>query len=429
MHVYDLRAGDFAAAVRTFDRRYAPSPELIAKVADILAAVRGDGDAALIELTSRYDGCHLEPANFLVQPIERLEARGRIVPNLLRALEASKQNVQEFARRSQRTSWSAQNIQGAEVGERFDPFNRVGIYVPAGSAPLVSSAIMTVAIASAIGVPEIAVMTPAGAHPALNPSLLTALDLAGATEIYRLGGAQAIAALAYGTSTIPQVDKIFGPGNAYVTEAKRQVFGFVGVDLLPGPSEIMVLADDSANPRWIAADLLAQAEHGAHSIICLVTSTAELVEKVRQEILGQSKQLNRQKELTAVLEHNASAVIVGDWSQAVEVVNRFAPEHLIIVTRDAESWAEKITTAGAIFLGGYSPVALGDFVAGPSHELPTGGAAKCFSGLTVDQFQRRTSIVRYTPEALQASIPITNEFSAAEQLDGHGVSVQIRMLG
>ena len=429
MHVYDLTAGDFAGAVRTFDRRYAPSPELVAKVADILAAVRRDGDAALIELTSRYDGCHLEPANFLVQPAERLEARGRIVPNLLRALEASKQNVQEFARRSQRTSWSAQNIQGAEVGERFDPFNRVGIYVPAGSAPLVSSAIMTVAIANAIGVPEIAVMTPAGAHPALNPSLLTALDLAGATEIYRIGGAQAIAALAYGTSTIPRVDKIFGPGNAYVTEAKRQVFGFVGVDLLPGPSEIMVLADDSANPRWIAADLLAQAEHGAHSIICLVTSTAELVEKVRQEILGQSKQLNRQKELTAVLEHNASAVIVGDWSQAVEVVNRFAPEHLIIVTRDAESWAEKVTTAGAIFLGGYSPVALGDFVAGPSHELPTGGAAKCFSGLTVDQFQRRTSIVRYTPEALQASIPITNEFSAAEQLDGHGVSVQIRMSG
>ena len=429
MHVYDLTAGDFVAAARTFDRRYEPSPELVAKVADILAAVRRDGDVALTELTSRYDGCHLEAAEFLVQPAERLEARGRIVPNLLRALEASKQNVQEFAHRSQRTSWSAQNAQGAEVGERFDPFNRVGIYVPAGSAPLVSSAIMTVAIASAVGVPEIAVMSPCGSHRDLNPSLLTALDLAGATEIYRLGGAQAIAALAYGTPTIRRADKIFGPGNAYVTEAKRQVFGFVGVDLLPGPSEIMVLADDSANPSWIAADLLAQAEHGAHSVICLVTFAAELVDRVRQEISRQSAQLKRQKELTAVLEHNASAVIVREWTEAIEIVNRFAPEHLMIVTRDAETWAEKVTTAGAIFLGGYSPVAIGDFVAGPSHELPTGGAGKCFSGLTVDQFQRRTSIVRYTPEALQLSIPITNEFSAAEQLDGHGVSVQIRVCG
>jgi histidinol dehydrogenase len=285
---------------------------------------------------------------------------------------------------------------------------------------------MTVSLAATAGVSEIVAVSPVGPEKAMNPGLLTALRMAGATEIYKVGGVQAIAALAFGTATIQPVFKIFGPGNAYVTEAKRQVFGYVAVDLVPGPSEIMVIADDTAVPSWVAADLLAQAEHGRGSVICLIALHPKVLEAVQREIARQVGALARGAALSEVLEQNAFFVLAKDEEQAIAIANAFAPEHLSLVTRQSENLAAAISNAGAIFIGNFSPVVAGDFLAGPSHELPTGGAAKSFGGLTVDQFQRRTSIIRYDRESLSKSVSIISQFSEVEQLDAHGRSASIR---
>lgn len=426
MKVIDLRSERFEEWKYLLNRRYLPVPQLVQEVATILTEVQRNGNRALVELSERFDRVNLEPSELSVNDIEVTRALNRLDPLVRDALESSKHNVQQFARQSRRTGWIGENAQGGRVGERFDPFQRIGIYVPAGTAPLVSSAIMTVSLASAIGVPEIVVASPVGSQKTMNPDLLSALRIAGATEIYKVGGAQAIGALAFGTESIRPVSKVFGPGNAYVIEAKRQVFGYVAVDLLPGPSEILVLADRTANPAWVAADLLAQAEHGPASVICLVTTEQELPGTVRPEIQKQLKMLTRKSFVELVLERNAFAVIVRDRRQAIEVTNSFSPEHLSIVMESGNDVANEITTAGAIFLGEYSPVAVGDFLAGPSHELPTGGAGKAFGGLTVDQFQRRTSIVRYDRAALEKSLSILKQFSEIEELDAHGRSVTIR---
>jgi histidinol dehydrogenase len=319
-----------------------------------------------------------------------------------------------------------QNAQGAVVGERFDPLPRVGLYVPGGTAPLVSSAIMTCGFAQAAGVPEIVAVTPASVDGTVAPALLAALALCGATEIYRVGGAQAIAALAYGTGKIPSVTKIFGPGNAYVVEAKRQVFGRIGVDLLPGPSEVLVIADAKANPVWVAADLLAQSEHGAGSVVILLSDSETLLEAVQQEVKRQSKLSSRPEHLAKAMA-NAALILVCDLDQAVEIANQFSAEHVSLAVRKPEALAPRILSAGAIFLGDISPVAAGDFLAGPSHELPTGGAGKAFAGLTAEQFQRRTSLLRYDAASLKKSFPILKTFCEIEGLDAHGRSVSLRL--
>ena len=426
MKVIDLRLEQASQWQSLLSRRYTPHPKLISEVSTIISEVRQQGDHALIEFARRFDGAHFVPQDLRVSEPEIQIATGLVKPALFHALEAAHANVFGFASQSLRADWMAENGQGAEVGERFNPLSRVGIYVPAGTAPLVSTAIMTVSLAAAARVPEIAAVSPVGPNKTVNPGLLTALQLAGATEIYKIGGAQAIAALAFGTETIQPVCKIFGPGNAYVTEAKRQVFGYVGVDLVPGPSEIMIVADDTAVAAWVAADLLAQAEHGRGSVICLVALEEHVIEAVQAEIAQQANSLVRRTALNEVLEHNALFVRAKDEEQAIELVNAFAPEHLSLVTRHSEKMAERIFNAGAIFIGNFSPVATGDFLAGPSHELPTGGAARSFGGLTVDHFQRRTSIVRYDREALSKSVSIISQFSEVEQLDAHGRSVSIR---
>jgi histidinol dehydrogenase len=270
------------------------------------------------------------------------------------------------------------------------------------------------------------VTTPSDAEGGVNEALHFALQHCGATEIYRIGGAQAIGALAYGTETIKPVQKIFGPGNAYVVEAKRQVFGHVAIDLLPGPSEILVLADASANPAWIAADLLAQAEHGKGSSILFVTNSAKLLKSVETALAKQLTALRRQEHLAGVLEHGCALILVKSLQEGIAIANDFAPEHIAIVAKDENKIAASIHTAGAIFLGGYSPVAAGDFLAGPSHTLPTGGAGKSFPGLTVDMFQRRTSLVRYDAKSLKKSVPTIAKFSEIEGLDAHGRSATIR---
>ncbi len=269
-------------------------------------------------------------------------------------------------------------------------------------------------------------MTPASADGTVAPALLAALHLCGATEIYRVGGAQAIAALAYGTKTIFPVTKIFGPGNAYVVEAKRQVFGRVGIDLLPGPSEVLVIADSKANPIWVAADLLAQSEHGAGSVVILLSDSDKLISLVQKEISRQEKLSSRPEHLAKAMS-NAVLVRVRDMNQAVEIANSFSAEHVSLAIRKPELLASKLNSSGAIFLGDISPVAAGDFLAGPSHELPTGGAGKAFAGLTAEQFQRRTSMIRYDASSLKKSLPFIETFCEVEGLDAHGRSVSLRV--
>ena len=426
MKVIDLRAEQTRPWRSLLCRKYTPEEKLINQVSTILSEVRHRGDEALIEFARRFDSVEFTPTELAVSEAESLVAAGLVKSELVNALESARANVQAFASRGLRADWMSKNVQGAEVGERFDPLTRVGIYVPAGTAPLVSTAIMTVSLAATAGVSEIVAVSPVGPEKAMNPGLLTALRMAGATEIYKVGGVQAIAALAFGTETIQPVFKIFGPGNAYVTEAKRQVFGYVAVDLVPGPSEIMVIADETAVPSWVAADLLAQAEHGRGSVICLIALHPEVLEAVQREIARQVGALARGAALSEVLEQNAFFVLAKDEEQAIAIANAFAPEHLSLVTRQSENLAAAISNAGAIFIGNFSPVVAGDFLAGPSHELPTGGAAKSFGGLTVDQFQRRTSIIRYDRESLSKSVSIISQFSEAEHLDAHGRSAAIR---
>ena len=418
---------DFFEAIRRLDRQAEPSAEVHATVAEIVRRVRTEGDAALFELTQKFGGPALTSATVRVSAQEIAAAVARVAQETKDAIAAAHANVKSFAEKSRRVDWSGRNAQGAEVGERFDPFQRVGIYVPGGNAPLVSTAVMTCTLAQVAGVPEIVVATPAAADGTVNDALLFALQYSGATEIYKVGGAQAVAALAFGTASIAPVLKIYGPGNAYVVEAKRQVFGRVAVDLLPGPSEIFVIADSTANPAWVASDLLAQAEHGHNGVVVLATDSPELLTAVEREVAAQAAQLKRAEHLKEVLDANTFLVLVRHIDDAVALCNAFAPEHASVATAQDDAIAVRLRTTGAIFLGGYSPVVGGDFVAGPSHELPTGGAGKSFPGLTVDQFQRRTSLVRFDAASLRASLPVIQTFSAIEGLDAHGRSAEIRL--
>lgn len=428
MRLISYKDRNFSRALIELNRHAEPSTEVRKTVGDIIGAVRKKGDAALIDYSVKFGGPKLTPSQIQVTPAEIKKARASLSPEIKKALMASIANVTAFAKKSLRKNWSMKNAQGAVVGERFDPLPRVGLYIPGGTAPLVSSAIMTCGFAGAAGVPEIVAVTPAAKDGTVAPALLAALDLCGATEIYRVGGAQAIAALAYGTRTIRPVTKIFGPGNAYVVEAKRQVFGRVGVDLLPGPSEVLVIADSKANPVWVAADLLAQSEHGAGSVVVLLSDSAKLVSAVRREVARQKKLSSRPEHLAKAMA-NAVLVLVRDLDQAVEIANGFSPEHVSLAVRNPERIAARLNSAGGIFLGDISPVAAGDFLAGPSHELPTGGAGKAFAGLTAEQFQRRTGIVRYDEASLRKSLPLIETFCDIEGLDAHGRSVSLRLKG
>ena len=416
----------YAALLKNLNRTVEPDPGVSGTVGKIIADIRKRGDAALIEFTEKFGGPKLAAKDLKVSAGEFKAAEKAVDSRTREAVAIAHENVREFARKSLRKSWNGRNKQGAKVGERYDAFGRVGIYVPGGTAPLVSTAIMTCTLAAAAGVPEIVVTTPAAKTGEVNEALLHALRVAGATEVYKVGGAQAVAALAYGTETIRPVLKIFGPGNAYVVEAKRQCYGRVAIDLLPGPSEILVIADAMANAAWIAADLLAQAEHGHGSGVIFVTNSAALLKEVAREFETQLARLARQEHLREVAEKTTHLILVKKLAEAVRIANAYAPEHLTIMAENDEALAAQIRTAGAIFLGGYSPVVAGDFVAGPSHELPTGGAGKSFPGLTVDQFQRRTSMVRLDRKSLKALLPAIQTFSEIEGLDAHGRSAAAR---
>ena len=411
-----------AAASSLFD------PVVEERTRGIVEEVRSRGDAAVVDLTERFDGPRLTPAQLAITTAESMGASLSVPKDLRDAVKEAHRNIAAFAKRSLRRPWQARNSHGGIVGEKFDPFQRVGIYIPGGTAPLVSTALMTVTLAQVAGCSEIVVCTPAGRDGGVNPALLFAARYAGATEIYRIGGAQAIAAMAHGTATVGRVQKVFGPGNAYVVAAKRLLFGHVAVDLLPGPSEVLVLADDSADARDVAADLLAQAEHGSgHERVWLVTTSARLLRSVEREIARQLPKLSRREFIQRILDSNGWLIHVRDLASGVALVNRLAPEHCEVMVQGARRVSAGITTAGALFLGGNSPTVLGDYVAGPSHTLPTGGAGRSFAGLTVDQFQRRTSVVEYGRPALRKALSAVQQFAAMEGLDAHGRSAAVRV--
>jgi histidinol dehydrogenase len=416
----------YAKLLKQLNRRPTPDAGVSRTVSEVLRAVGKQGDAALVRFIEEFGGPRLKPAQLRVSSDELAAARAGLSSDVRKAITSAKRNVRAFARRSLRKSWFMKNKQGAIVGERFDPFRRVGIYVPGGTAPLVSTAVMTCTLAQAAGVPEVVAVTPPGPEGSVQEALLGALGECGATEVYRVGGAQAIAALALGTGTIPRVNKIFGPGNAFVIEAKRQAFGTVGIDLLPGPSEILVIADESAEPDWIAADLLAQSEHGKGSIAILLTNSNRVLDAVATSLRRQTSLSGRKDELSLAL-RNANLILVRELKEAVALANLFAAEHVAIATECPGEIALGLTTSGAIFLGGMSPVVAGDFLAGPSHELPTGGAGKGFAGLTADQFQHRTSVVMFDEPSLRASLPVIETFSKIEGLDAHARSASIRL--
>jgi histidinol dehydrogenase len=419
---------NFAARLRELT---APSslfdPIIEQRTRAILNEVHLRGDAALLELTERFDGAKLAAGRLAVTQAELFNASLAADESLRAAVAEAENNIANFAKKSLRKNWQMKNSHGASVGEKFDPFRRVGVYIPGGTAPLVSTALMTITLAKAAGCPEIVACTPCGKDGSINPALLFAARAAGATEIYRVGGAQAIAAMAYGTKTIRRVKKIFGPGNAYVVTAKRLLVGQVAIDLLPGPSELLVLADDTANPKFAAADLLAQAEHGSgHERVWLVTTSAKIIKAVGQEIARQMSKLARREFIKRVLDNNVWLIQVKTLDDGVALANRLAPEHCEVMTRNPRKLSEKILTAGAIFLGPWSPTVLGDYVAGPSHTLPTGGAGASFAGLTVDQFQRRTSVVEYTRASLKKALPAVKKFAELEGLGAHGKSAEVR---
>lgn len=428
MRVIRFTDADFADRLREVT---APSslfdPVIEQRTRTIVEDVRARGDEALVELTERFDGAKLSPDQFAVTQAEHMTASLKADESLRAAVSEARANIANFAKKSRRKEWSMRNSHGAVVGEKFDPFQRVGIYVPGGTAPLVSTALMTITLAKVAGCPEIVICTPCGKDGSINPALLFAARAAGATEIYRVGGSQAIAAMAYGTKTIRRVQKIFGPGNSYVVTAKRLLFGQVAIDLLPGPSEVLVLADDTVNPKFAAADLLAQAEHGSgHERVWLVTTSAKVLKAVEKEIAKQLPKLARREYVQRALDTNGWLIQLKTLDDSIALVNLLAPEHCEVMTRSASAVSRGITTAGAIFLGPWSPTVLGDYVAGPSHTLPTGGAGASFPGLTVDQFQRRTSLVEYARGSLKKALPGVKKFAQIEGLDAHGKSALAR---
>lgn len=424
MKILGYRDSDYASFVKRLNRRALPTHDVRDLVTDIIAEVAEKGDKALVAFAKRFDNVVLAEKQLFLSPEDL--AAVKVAPSTRKAVAASLKNITAFAKKGLRKDWSMRNAEGALVGERFQPFDRVGVYVPGGKAPLVSTALMTAGFAKAAGVKEILAATPCGPDGSVNPELLYALKAAGVTEVLRIGGAQAIAAMALGTKSVRPVDRIFGPGNRFVVEAKRQLFGAVSIDLLPGPSEILIVSDKTGNPDYIAADLLAQAEHGGDSVIGFITDSKALAGKVVKAIEKQLETLSRAKYIREVLKQATFLLHVRSMSDAVAITNDFAAEHVSFISADERKWLPQIRTAGAIYLGNDSPVAVGDFLAGPSHTLPTGGSGRSFSGLRADQFQRRTSIVKLDKKSVAKSLAVVEEFARIEGLDAHGRSTAIR---
>jgi histidinol dehydrogenase len=423
----DTRSDDFAQKFRAFlDTKREASADVESAVRDIIADVAARGDRALKDFTLRFDRLDLDKAGIKVTPREIEAARKSCSRAALDALQFARDRIEAFHRRQRPQDDRFTDPLGVELGSRWTAIEAVGLYVPGGSAAYPSSVLMNAVPAKVAGVPRLAMVVPAPAG-ALSPLVLAAAQLAGIDEIFRVGGAQAIAALAYGTETIAPVAKIVGPGNAYVAAAKRLVFGKVGIDMIAGPSEVLILADRTGNPEWIAADLLAQAEHDPSAQAILVTDDAALAGAVERAVVGQLGQLPRAEVAGASWKDFGAVILVRDLDEALPLIDAVAPEHLEIAAEDAEQLAGRIRNAGAIFIGAHTPEALGDYVAGSNHVLPTARSARFSSGLGVLDFMKRTSILKCGPEQLRALADAAITLGEAEGLHAHARSVAIRL--
>lgn len=397
-----------------------------ASVAAILADVKEKGDEAVFDYTKRFDGADINAANIVVTKEEIDEAYSLVNEQLVEVIRKALVNIREYHAKQKQYSWFDSTPNGTILGQKVTPLNRVGVYVPGGKAAYPSSVLMNIIPAKVAGVSQIIMTTPPGKDGRVNPGTLVAANEAGVDVIYKVGGAQAIAAMAYGTDSIRKVDKIVGPGNIYVALAKKAVYGHVSIDSIAGPSEILVIADETANPRYVAADLLSQAEHDEMASAILITTSEELAGKVSKEIDSFVAELSRSEIITKSLENYGYILIARDIDEAVETANEIASEHLEIVTKDPFTVMTKIRNAGAIFLGEYSSEPLGDYFAGPNHVLPTNGTAKFFSPLGVDDFIKKSSIISYSREALEPIHEDIIKFANAERLTAHANSIKVR---
>lgn len=397
-----------------------------ASVAAILADVKEKGDEAVFDYTKRFDGADMNAANIIVTKKEIDEAYSLVDKQLVEVIRKALVNIREYHAKQKQYSWFDSTPNGTILGQKVTPLNRVGVYVPGGKAAYPSSVLMNIIPAKVAGVNQIIMTTPPGKDGRVNPGTLVAANEAGVDVIYKVGGAQAIAAMSYGTDSIRKVDKIVGPGNIYVALAKKAVYGHVSIDSIAGPSEILVIADETANPRYVAADLLSQAEHDEMASAILITTSEELADKVSKEIDSFVAELSRSEIISKSLENYGYILIARDIDEAVETANEIASEHLEIVTKDPFTVMTKIRNAGAIFLGEYSSEPLGDYFAGPNHVLPTNGTAKFFSPLGVDDFIKKSSIISYSREALEPIHEDIIKFANAERLTAHANSIKVR---
>jgi len=423
----DTRSPDFDAKFQAFlGTKRESSQDVEAAARGIIADVVARGDAALVDLTRKFDRAEVDAGSLRVSAAELDAASGKCEPKAVDALKFARDRIEVYHKRQLPKDERFTDALGVELGYRWTAISAAGLYVPGGTAAYPSSVLMNAVPAKVAGVSRLVMVVPAP-DGKLNPLVLAAAKLAGVDEVYRIGGAQAVAALAYGTQTIKPVDKIVGPGNAYVAAAKRLVFGKVGIDMIAGPSEVLILADGDANPDWIAADLLAQAEHDVAAQSILITDSAKLADDVEKAVAAQLKTLPRAAVAGASWQDFGTIIMVRDMAQAIPLVDAVAPEHLEIVSADAEKLSDQIRNTGAIFIGGYTPEAIGDYVAGSNHVLPTARSARFSSGLGVFDFMKRTSILKCGPEQLAALAPAAIALGEAEGLDAHARSVSIRL--
>lgn len=427
----DARALGLPAVVRELARPPAAvEPGIQAAVEEILGAVRARGDAALLELTARFDGFRAASVAALAIAWDEFDAAERALgPQVRSALVYAAERIERYHAAALPKSWRITDEHGSLLGQELRPLGRVGIYVPGGRAAYPSTVMMTAVPARVAGVAEIVLVTPPGRDGRVNETVLAAARIAGVTEGWRVGGAQAVAALAYGTATIRRVDKIVGPGNVYVALAKSRVFGEVGIDMVAGPSEVLVVADGGADPEWVAADLLAQAEHDPMARAVLVTDAPDLVSRVASSLTEQLGRLARRAIAGEALRANGALVLVGSLEEAVELANRLAPEHLELLVRVPQALLPRVRHAGAVFVGSQTPEVVGDYVAGPSHVLPTAGTARFASPLGVEDFLKRTSIIEYSSAGLQAALPHLVTLADVEGLGGHRAAGEVRAKG
>ncbi len=402
------------------------SKDVDASVHQIIADVRADGDQALADYSLKFDRCDIKKLGIRITPNAISEAKSSCSPVTIEALKLAKQRIEAYHARQKPSDMQFTDELGVELGWRWSAVESVGLYVPGGSASYPSSVLMNAIPAKVAGVERVVMVVPTP-DGAISPLVLAAAELAGVDEIYRIGGAQAIAALAYGTKSIEPVVKIVGPGNAYVAAAKRQVFGQVGIDMIAGPSEVLIVADSTANPNWIAADLLAQAEHDQNAQSILITDSQELSQQVETALESQLKTLPRADIARASLKDFGVIILVQDMNQALPLINRIAPEHLELMTKNADDLAKKVRNAGAIFIGNHTPEAIGDYIGGSNHVLPTARSARFASGLGVYDFVKRTSILKCSPDSLRSLGPSAVALGEAEGLHGHAKSVSIRL--